>query len=89
MRHFTDLLCKDDPADTADVILGRMMDLISSSFHALREADVNNAERVANDASTTLEILHACAIRACEGVEELQRMAQRGFWRVKPADGEA
>ncbi|UFS65162.1 hypothetical protein LO749_00915 [Paracoccus denitrificans] len=88
MRDFADLLCKDDPADNAPSILDRMLDLLSAAHCALMDADGNNAERIANEVATVLEILNACVVRAYAGVDALQREAKRGVWRDKPATGE-
>jgi hypothetical protein len=87
MRNFADLLCKDDPADAATPILGYMMDLISSTCHALMDADAHNAERLAHEATTALLILHACAVRVDVGVEMLQREAKRGGRRPRASTG--
>lgn len=85
MRSFADLLCKDDPADEAGAILGRMMDLISAAHHALLESVGDNAERIANETTTQMEILMACAVRLDDGVDAVQRQAKRGFWREEAA----
>ena len=78
MIDFAKLLCETDATDACGALVGRMMDLISSTYHALLEADGSNAERIANEAATTLEILAACAARLDTGVWELERLANRG-----------
>lgn len=87
MRNFADLLCKDDPADNASSIVDSMRDLLSVAHRSLMDADSGNAERLANEVATLLEVLLACARRLDAGVDTLQREAKRGFWRNKPATG--
>jgi len=87
MKNFADLLCKDDPADEAPAILGRIMDLVSAAHHALLEADASTAKRIANETATLMEVILACAERVDAGVWDLQRAANRGRFRARQATG--
>lgn len=89
MRDFAKLLCAEEPADACGELIGRMTDLISVTHHALCAADATNAERIANAAATSLEILAACASRVDAGVWDLERIANRGHCLPKTAEGAA
>lgn len=87
MRDFAELLSKKDSVDSAACLIAVMMDLIDSTYHSLLNVESGNVERVASDAVTSLEIMHACAMRAADGVEELQRLTGRGFWSKQENNG--